>query len=138
MREAVASICPNLRSSIHLGTKGCICDFTESLDEARIKVLSAFLCSYCSTTLATAGYLNAPVEIRHVLGKKWFGKIDDPASPAAITAKLGHNLFLTKGLKATWGERAVATLQEEGIKQLIGVPGAIVIAAILLWLGLKN
>src|SRR6185503_13336755 len=27
VREVVSAICPSLRGSVHLGTKGCICDF---------------------------------------------------------------------------------------------------------------
>lgn len=37
MRESIAAICPTLKKSVHLGTKGCLCDFTNDLGEARLK-----------------------------------------------------------------------------------------------------
>jgi hypothetical protein len=119
VREALASISKNFHTSQHLGTKGCVCDFTPDMDDARIKVLSGFLCEHCSGVLIEAGYPALPGEIRWVLGKRWLGRIDQPNSPAAIAAKLGYNLFVTKGLSATRWERTVATIQEEGTKEII-------------------
>jgi hypothetical protein len=120
----------SLRGSVHLGTKGCLCDFTFNLDDVRIKVLSAFVCSYCSQALSAEGHPALPAEIRTVLGKQWLGRRDDPASPSGIVSKLGYDLFTTKGLTARWHERLLAGVQEEGAKQLVAVAGAILIALI--------
>jgi hypothetical protein len=138
LREAVASISRNLGRSQHLGTKGCLCDFTSRPDEVRLKVLGAFLCAHCSNILISEGHLLVPDEVRRVLDKSWLGKLDEPGSPAAIAAKLDYNLFVTKGLKPTTWERALATLQEEGFKELIKVALGILAAAVLVWLGLKG
>jgi hypothetical protein len=138
IREALASVSQRLRGSQHLGTKGCVCDFTPNLDEVRIKVLSAFLCEHCSSALVSDGYPHLSAEVRRVLRKRWLGKIDEPSSPAAIAAKLGYNLFLTKGLKATPLERAITTLQEEGVKEFVKLVAAVILAALLLWLGIKR
>ena len=137
VREAVAAISPSLRGSVHLGTKGCLFDFTPSLDEVRFKVLGAFVCGHCSSALQTDGYPQVAAEIRSVLGKGWLGRVDDPGSPAAMVAKLGYNLFTTKGLKATPWEKILGTLQEEGVKLVLAVIGSVVGALVLVWLGLK-
>ena len=137
IREAVAAASPRLRGSQHLGTKGCLCDFTASLDEVRIKVLSAYLCAHCSNALIADGHERLLNELRVVLGKQWLGAIDEAGSPAAVAGKLGYNLFVTKGLTPTWRERAMATLQEEGVKEFVKLVFAIVGGALLLWLGIK-
>ena len=137
VREAVAAIAPPLRGSVHLGTKGCLCDFTASLDEVRFKVLGAFVCAHCSTALQAAGYPQLTAEICSVLGRDWLGRLDDAQSPAAVVAKLGYNLFTTKGLKATPWESVLSTLQEEGVKLVLAVLGSVIGAIILFRLGLR-
>lgn len=137
VRESIASVSHRLRGSIHLGTKGCICDFTANLDEARIKVLSAFVCAHCSRALRDEGLGVLISEAQTVLSREWLGTVDDPSCPAAIIAKLGYNLFATKGFSATPWERTLARLSEEGVKQIGIIIGGVILAAFLVWLGFK-
>jgi hypothetical protein len=137
MRESVASISPSIRGSVHLGTKGCLFDFTPGLDEVRLKVLSGFVCSHCVEAMRADGLQNVTPELITVLGKAWLGEHSDSDSPAAVTAKLGYNLFATKGLKASVWEKAAETLQTEGVKTLITFVSAVGVAYILFVLGLK-
>jgi len=137
LRSAIAIVSPSLGGSIHLGTKGCLCDFTAKLDEARYKTLNAFICQYCRTSLSEDGFENLADEITNILKKDWLGKPDVPNTPANIVKKLGYNLFTTKGLEPTKRQKFLEFIQEEGIKQLINMLGMLIIAALLLWLGLK-
>ena len=137
VRESIASISHRLRGSIHLGTKGCVCDFTANLDEARIKVLSAFVCAHCARALREEGLGVVVSEVQTVLSREWLGTVDDPSCPASIIAKLGYNLFATKGLSATPWERILARVSEEGVKQIGIVIGGVILAALLVWLGFK-
>jgi hypothetical protein len=70
-----------------------------------------------------------------ILTKSWIGEISQPSSPASVVAKLGYNLFITKGLNPSWKERFFQSLREEGITELIG---ALLLAAFLLWFGIKK
>lgn len=137
LREAVSSISPSLRGSIHLGTKGCLFDFTATLDEVRYKVLNGNICAHCHNALLQDNYPELADELRFVLGKEWFGKPSEPLSPANITSKLGYDLFTTKGLEATTWEKFMSTLSEEGIKQLITIIGGIILAGLIFWLGFQ-
>jgi hypothetical protein len=137
MREAVATLSKSLRGSTHYGTKGCLLDYTPMLEDTRYKVLNAFICSNCRSVLIHDGLPNLADEIVGVLDKKWFGNAADPNSPAGIAAKLGYHLFVTTGLEASAWEKITYVLKEEGIKQIISILGAVVIAGLLLWLGLK-
>lgn len=137
LREGVASISRRLRGSQHLGTKGCLCDFTASLDEVRMKVLNAYVCAHCENAMVSDGYEHLASELRELLSKRWLGRIDDTESPAAISAQLGYNLFVTRGLSPTWRERTLAVLQEEGAKEAVKLVFSIVGGALLLWLGIK-
>jgi hypothetical protein len=138
VRESVASVSAALAGSVHLGTKGCVCDFTDDIGEARLKVLSGFVCAHCSRGLAAEGHVLLADEIRTVLKKAWLGRSDDVMSPAATVAKLGYDLFVIKGLKATTWERTMTTIRDEGIKQMLAVIAAVIGGAILVWLGLKS
>ncbi len=142
LRESVAFISSSLSGSVHLGTKGCLCDFTAPLSEVRLKVLNGFVCSYCRAALQTDGFAILADELVHILGKDWIGTSTDPRTPAGIAANLGYDLFITKGLKASKWEIMLTLLQQEGVKQLISIVGAvlqfILIALLILWLGLKR
>jgi hypothetical protein len=142
MRESVAFVSPSLRGSFHLGTKGCLFDFALFLGDVRFKVLNGFVCSYCRATLQSDGFSGLADELVLVLGKQWLGKSTDPDAPAGITANLGYDLFITKGLKATPWENFLITMQQEGVKQLLTIVGAVVaailIAVLLVLLGLKR
>ena len=137
VREALSSVSKSLRGSIHLGTKGCLCDFTPYLEEVRLKVLSAFICNHCRKALQHDKLPTLADEITLILRKHWIGQSSEPNSPASIALKLGYNLFTTSGIKATYWERFVISMHQEGIKQLIKVIGGIILAGLLLWLGLK-
>jgi hypothetical protein len=125
---------------VHYGTRGCIGDFTPDLADARFQTLQGFACDGCRAALAGDGLAEPAVaQALAVLGKQWLGGVGDPASPAAIASKLGrHNLFVTTGLAPTPWERAKATLQEEGVRQILQTAAMIALASLLLWLGLKE
>jgi hypothetical protein len=141
-REVIAAVSPKLRGSVHVGTKGCPCDFTPSLSEVRQKVLSSYLCDYCRRSLEEDGVGGSIREIEKMLAKSWLGSPDDSSSVAAITSALGHDLFLVKGLRPTFWEAFLVTLRQEGAKQALAmtatVVAAILVATLLVLLGLKR
>jgi hypothetical protein len=137
VREAVAAASRSLRSSIHLGTKGCLFDFTPHLSEVRQKVLHAFICAYCRAALEADGLPELASELESVLGRQWLGTPTEPSTPAGIASNLGYNLFVTKGLKATPWEAFKSTVRQESATQLVTVAGVLLVAVLLVVLGLK-
>jgi hypothetical protein len=138
LREAVASVSKKLRGSVHLGTKGCLFDFTPYLEDARQKVLNGFICAHCEECLRVERLGNLCTALVPILQQKWIGSMDDPSSPASITAALGFDLFRTKGLKPTFWQRITTQLEQEGVVQLVKIVGGVVLAVLLVWLGLKE
>lgn len=139
LRQAVSLVSPSLMGSVHLGTKGCLCDFTPSLEDVRLKALQGFICSDCQASLITDGHPQLAEHLIVVLDtSKWLGKTEDPTTPAGIVSSLGYDLFKTKGVKPSFWEKTQAILREEGFKELIKLVGGITLAALLLWLGLKK
>ena len=137
IRESVATISPSLRGSVHYGTKGCLFDFTPFLEDTRYKVLNAFICTHCRNDLLQDQLPGLADESIVVLRKQWFGKAADLDSPAGIAAKLGYNLFLTKGIQENFWEKLTNILKEESVRLVISIVGTILIASLLLWLGLN-
>jgi hypothetical protein len=142
VREALSAVSTRLRGSVHIGTKGCLCDVTPSLNDARQKVLSSFLCRFCRTCLVEDGLAELIPQIDAMLSTSWLGSSSDPSSPAGVVSALGHDLFIVKGLKPTMWESLRTTLRQDGAKQLLSlvsaVASAVVIALLLLMLGLKG
>jgi hypothetical protein len=138
IREAVASVCPALRGSMHLGSKGCVCDFSPSLGDARLKVLNAFVCSYCRGAMEATGHKTLADEVEQVLARSWIGDLETPTSLASTLAKFGINLFVTKGLKPTWSESVLNSIREDGVKELIKWLFLVLGGAVLAYWGLKS
>jgi hypothetical protein len=137
VRESVAVVSPSLRGSIHIGTKGCLEDFTPLLADARYKVLNAFICHHCREALEHDGFPTLADELLGILNKKWLGDPNEPNSPANISKKLGYNLFTTSGFESTSREKFMNLVQEESTKQVVNIIGAILVAILILILGLR-
>jgi hypothetical protein len=73
-----------------------------------------------------------------MLNKNWIGLLDDPTSVASVLKKFGVDLFYTKGLAPTINERLAQLIREEGVKELMKLMSAVILALILLYLGLKK
>lgn len=138
VREVVAFISPTLYGHVHLGTKGCLFDFTMKLNEVRYKVLNSFICNYCREALKNDGYPDLAKQLECILGKHWLGNPDKHESPASITRKLGYDLFLTKGIKPTAWENVVQVLSKEGVKQVLTIIGTVAAAALIFILGFTS
>ncbi len=121
VRESVAAASCSLRTSIHLGTKGCLFDFTPFLSQVRQKVLNGFVCAYCRAALEADGLRELAAELETVLRRQWLGTPTEPNTPAGIASNLGHDLFVTKGLKATPWEVFRSTLRQESAKQVVAL-----------------
>ena len=137
MRQSASFLAPSVSKSVHLGTKGCLFDFTADLGETRYKALQSYVCNVCRRRLSSAGAEHLADELVRVLDSKWMGALSDPYSPAGIVSNLGYNLFLTKGITRTWGELIRDGLRDEGVKEVVKIIGTILLAALLLRLGLK-
>ena len=137
LRQAVSFAAPSLSKSVHLGTKGCLFDFTAELSDARYKALQGFVCSVCRGRLIDNGSTHIADEVVRVLNMNWLGKLDDPHCPAGIVAKLGYNLFLTQGIRPTLWETIRGSLRDEGTKELVKLIGGVILATLIFWLGLK-
>jgi len=139
MRASAAIACPELER-VHLGTKGCIFDYGHWLVDTRYKVLTGIICKYCSTIMANAGQEKMREDILYILREQeWFGTSDNPLSPASIVSKImGHDLFLTRGLKPGHWETFRENIVKESTKELVRIVATIVIAGILIWVGFQQ
>jgi len=137
IREAVATLCPGLSGSVHLGHKGCLLDFTVSLSEVRQKALMGYVCDFCRQYMAYGGHSLLADTVTHLLDREWLGSPMDPRSVAGVAANLKYNLFVTKGAQATSKEIFVAALRQEGAKQIATIIGGVIIALLLIFLGVR-
>jgi hypothetical protein len=134
IREAVAALVPALHGSIHLGTRGCICDFTYDVGDTRLKVLGGFVCATCRRAMEESGTAQLADSVEFLLGKKWMGETKDPTSPVSICAKLGQHLFVTKVLQPSWWDRFTDALQREAVERMAKIVAvAVLVGAALLF-----
>jgi hypothetical protein len=137
IRTALAAAFPALTEARHYATRGCIFDFSANLEDARFKVLNAYLCHRCSRAIDAAASPGLVNEVTRVLQKEWVGNPAARGTPAAIMRKLGYDLFLTSGVRPTAWERFKDKLEEEWLKQSLDFVAKLLLAAALFWLGLR-
>jgi len=122
-------------NSIHMGNRACIFDFTENLDNTRYMALAGVgVCANCDAALVLDGFPNAPAEIRRIAAREWRGDRSTAGTPANIMARLGYDLFLTKGFQPSFPERLRETFSSDGLKELI----KFLYAVLLAWLIYAN
>ena len=139
LRAAYSATEKGAWETIHLGTRGCVFDFTRNLQDTRIMTLVGLgVCHDCRRALEKDGFTQSPDEIGHVVERSWLGKRSEPGTPANIMARLGYDLFLTRGFTSTFRERVTQLLEEDAAKELIKLIFLAVGTALLLWLGLKS
>lgn len=135
---AIDTACGDNYPPRHHATKGCVFDFNANITDARLPVLTGFLCESCCDTIKQSKSEKVVEDAKLLLRKKWLGDATNPTDAATTAKKLGYDLFHTKGVKQTTWERISAIIQEEAIKTLLMIVGGIILAALLLWLGLKD
>jgi len=135
LQDAMFGVCPEL--STHMGTRGCLFDFCASLSDARQNVLSGSICKLCQAVMSDHGHGDLVNPLLKMLSRDWIGNSQDPASPAGITSKLGHDLFLTKGLKPNPIESMKMTFAQESAKIIPATVAVLIAAALAFYLGLK-
>jgi hypothetical protein len=138
LRQAVGFLSPAFMRSRHLGTKGCLFDFTSNLADVKFKTLQGFICSDCRGVLASEGHPDLADSLEVALNRRWIRRRSLPGSPASIVSKFGYDLFVTKGLQPTMFEALFSALRRDGVKELLKIASNLLLAALLLWLGLKK
>jgi hypothetical protein len=139
LRAAYSALQGAVWNSIHAGTRGCVFDFTDNLEDSRLMALAGIgVCSECAAALSADGHGSAAQEIQTVVQRAWLGDRKTPGTPAAIMASLGYDLYLTKGFTPTWRERLAEVLREDVFKGTINLIFALMLAALVLVLGLKK
>lgn len=138
LRSAISLVDPQMREWQHLGTKGCLWDYNPYLNEVRYKVLVGYTCDDCIRRINKGPLATLTEDLRKIMSKEWLWKKDDPQTPAAITGKLGYDLFSTKGPRPSWRESLLDTARQEGVKELLQFISAVILAAVLVWLNLKK
>lgn len=139
LRAAYSALEGGAWNSIHLGTRSCIFDFTDNLEDTRFMTLTGLgVCEECETALMRDGLAKSAVEIREVVNRSWLGSRSVPGTPANIMAQFGYDLFLTKGFTSTLRERVKQLLAEDAAKEFIKIVFAMLLAGLLFWLGWKK
>jgi hypothetical protein len=138
LRAAYSALEGGAWESIHLGTRSCIFDFTDNLDDTRFMTLTGFgVCAECEAGLLRDGLAHSSAEIRNVVGREWLGSRNVPGSPAHVMAQFGYDLFLTKGFTSTLGERIRQLFEEDAPKEAVKLVFAVILAWLLFWRGWK-
>lgn len=139
LRAAYSAMEGGVWNTIHYGTRACVFDFTDNLEDTRLMTLVGLgVCSECREALVADGYPEAPDEIRRIVERSWLGNRSIAGTPANIMAQFGYDLFFSKGFTSTRRERLLQFLEEDAAKELIKVLFGLLLAGLLLWLGLRK
>jgi hypothetical protein len=139
LRAPYSALEGHVWNTIHLGNRACIFDFTENLENTRYMALTGVgVCADCEAALIADGFPNAPAEIKHVAARGWRGDRSEPGTPANIMARLNYDLFLTKGFEPSFWQKARDIVAGDGLKELVKLIYAVLLAWLLFQLRWKK
>ncbi|HEY0384243.1 MAG TPA: hypothetical protein VGC72_18795 [Candidatus Elarobacter sp.] len=125
-----------LRLPVHYSTKGCLLDFNEYIQDARLMVLVGNLCSVCRARASAK-----PAELAallKLLDKEWVGDMTTSASVASVLKKVyDYDLYVSRGLSVNRLETFWDTVTSSSAQEFIRIIAAVVLAFLLLKFGLK-
>jgi hypothetical protein len=103
----------------------------ESVRRIRVEPLTGFVCEECRSQLAQDGVASIADEIEPILNRSWLGSREDASSLAAVSAKLGLDLFATSAIENyRWWTRIREVVTDKGVEQLVKLLFVIVLAAL--------
>jgi len=114
-------------NSLHLGTRARLFDFAAMLEDTRVETLQL---SSCSLSADRHDRLAKDVS-RASDTCRWIGKSEDLTSPTSVVAKLGYDLFLTKGVTPRFWDSTRSALRNDGMQEFIKLLYALLLAYLL-------
>lgn len=97
MRQAASFINASLSKSVHLGTKGCLFDFTADIAEARYKALQSFVCTDCRARMHESGSPHLAHDLANVLDLNLARSAKRSALPGRDSCQPRTRSFLDQG-----------------------------------------
>ena len=122
----------------HYYTRGCIFDFSASLADKRLSVLSGCICPTCSAVIEGGAGKQFVDDAQLLLKRDWLGDSTKPSAVADAVKKMGFDLFHTTGAKPTFKERLKTNFEQEGVKNLLSFTFQLLLAAAIVVMGLKK
>jgi hypothetical protein len=92
----------------HFPTRGCVWDFTATVEDARMCVAAGYLCKTCRATLFSALGEDQVAALEAFLRNDWIGSVDDNSSVASDLKRIfRYDLARTRGLSPSLTQRLV-------------------------------
>jgi len=122
----------------HFEVKGCLGDFSVSLEDTKQHVLVGHLCHDCSNGIKRRYGVKALNAFKALTDRSWIGTTEKYDSVASILKKtFGYDLFLTKGFAPSLREKIKSILLTTTVQEITKLTAAILLAWALIELGLK-
>jgi len=67
----------------HYPTRGCVWDFSATVEDARVSIASGYLCATCKDVIAKALRQEQVEDVEGLLRNDWIGSVDDSTSVAS-------------------------------------------------------
>ncbi len=124
--------------SEHYFTKGCLFDYNEYIQDARLMVLVGDVCESCRRTAIEAGREAELVALLSIIDHTWIGDTTKSDSVASVLKKVfDYDLYVSRGLSANRLETFWDNVTSSSTQEFIRLLAAVLLAYLLLKFGLK-
>lgn len=121
----------------HTNSKGCMFDFNNTLENARLHLLTGHICHECSAHIEK----NAPGtldQLRKLVGGRWLGDPEDALSAHATLNRLGFKPFRTTGTQPTFAEQALDILRSKFVEETLRFGFAFLLLFLVFYFGFNK
>jgi uncharacterized membrane protein YqaE (UPF0057 family) len=117
----------------HYPTRGCLWDFDHHQPDARISILSGYICETCRMKLVEAVGEPSYAQLEALIGNTWLGNKTDQYLTASVLAHVyKYDLSRSTGLSASFVRRVMDSLAPEAGKVILeGIKWAFVLTLTL-------
>jgi hypothetical protein len=123
----------------HYPTRGCVWDFTATVEDARISVSSGYLCGTCREAVRDALDEEEVRQLEVFLRNDWVGTLRDNTSVASDLKRIfGYDLSRTRGLSPSFGEKLWESIRTKAIEHTIITVLTVLLGIAVTALGIKS
>lgn len=127
-----------LELPVHYFTKGCLLDFNEYIQDARLMVLVGNVCETCRQLSMKAGKVTELQALLELVDHEWIGDMTKSDSVASVLKKVyDYDLYVSRGLSVNRLETFWDNISSSSAQEFIRIVAAIILAFLLLKFGLK-
>lgn len=104
----------------HYATRGCLCDFTADVRQARVGIALGYLCDACEAQVRNQLQPADVEKLKEFLSHHWIGRSEDHGTVAGSIKRIfSYDLARTKGISPGFWDKLIEVFKSEATNVIV-------------------